>query len=72
MTGGKKYIRAKKKVENYIEQKDLPELESSLKGFESLLVTDPLKRKEKPFVDKAHEEKDYLAGVEGVAFLFSK
>ena len=49
----------RKRVEDAMKKKKLPDLDSALEDFETLLNSDD-KKEEKPLLDKAHELQDQL------------
>ena len=49
----------RKRVEDAMKKKNLPDLESALGDFEAFLNSDQ-KKEEKPLLDKAHELQDQL------------
>ncbi len=66
MSGTRKYTRSRKKIEQAIDRKNRPALESALEEFQELLLTETVKRKEKEFLIIANEEKVYLTALEGI------
>ena len=56
-------LRKRKRLEDALKKKNIPELDAALADFESLLNNNQ-KTQEMALLDKANEEKDYLRGVE--------